>query len=126
MKKQIYMVAILFVSAAAFAETTTQSQNDPNKRCVPNFENGQPAGYKCFDSLPTGNFQKLGLKNGDTIQTIDGQPVNDPQKAMELLNQKPKKLNISRNGNEETVDTNGNTQENANQDQHQSDGSANQ
>ncbi len=54
-------------------------------RAVPNFENGAPAGYKLFQIVPGSIYDKLGLKNGDTIVGVDGQPINDPAKAFELL-----------------------------------------
>jgi general secretion pathway protein C len=54
-------------------------------RAVPHYENGVPAGYKLFQVIPDGFFAKLGLKDQDIICGIDGQPVNDPAKALELL-----------------------------------------
>jgi general secretion pathway protein C len=54
-------------------------------RAVPHYENGVPAGYKLFQVIPDGFFAKLGLKDQDVICGIDGQPVNDPAKALELL-----------------------------------------
>jgi general secretion pathway protein C len=54
-------------------------------RAVPNFENGVPNGYKLFQIVPGSIYDKLGLKNGDTIVGVDGQPINDPAKAFELL-----------------------------------------
>lgn len=54
-------------------------------RAVPNFENGLPAGYKLFQIVPGSIYDKLGLRNGDVIAGMDGQPVNDPGKAFEAL-----------------------------------------
>ncbi len=56
-------------------------------RAVPHYENGAPAGYKLFQVVPDGFFAKLGLKDQDIICGIDGQSVNDPAKALELLGQ---------------------------------------
>lgn len=56
-------------------------------RAVPHYENGVPAGYKLFQVMPDGFFGKLGLKDQDVLCGIDGQPVNDPAKALELLGQ---------------------------------------
>lgn len=56
-------------------------------RAVPNFENGQPAGYKLFQIVPGSIYDKLGLKNGDVIAGVNGDPINDPGKAFELLGQ---------------------------------------
>jgi general secretion pathway protein C len=68
----------------AFADLNTVLQQ---ARAVPHYENGVPAGYKLFQVVPEGLFAKLGLKEQDIICGIDGQPVNDPAKALELLNQ---------------------------------------
>jgi general secretion pathway protein C len=56
-------------------------------RAVPNFENGVPAGYKLFQIVPGSIYDKLGLQNGDVIMGLNGQPINDPGKAFEMLNE---------------------------------------
>jgi len=56
-------------------------------RAVPNFENGMPAGYKLFQIVPGSIYEQLGLQNGDTLMGINGESINDPGKAFELLNQ---------------------------------------
>lgn len=71
-------------------------------RAVPNFENGQPAGYKLFQIVPGSIFDALGLKNGDTIAGLNGAPINDPGKAFEMLGElktaKNLELQIKRDG----------------------------
>lgn len=54
-------------------------------RAVPNFENGQPAGYKLFQIVPGSIYQKLGIQDGDVVCGFDGQPANDPAAAFEKL-----------------------------------------
>ncbi len=54
-------------------------------RAVPNFENGVPNGYKLFQIVPGSIYEKLGLQNGDVITGLNGQTINDPGKAFELL-----------------------------------------
>ena len=49
------------------------------------FENGMPAGYKLFQIVPGSIYDKLGLQNGDTLCGLNGQSINDPGKAFELL-----------------------------------------
>lgn len=56
-------------------------------RAIPNFENGAPAGYKLFQIVPGSIYDKLGLMNGDTLIGLNGEAVNDPGKAFEMLNQ---------------------------------------
>jgi type II secretion system protein C len=71
-------------------------------RAVPNFENGQPAGYKLFQIVPGSIYDKLGLQNGDVIAGFDGQPITDPGKAFEALgnirNTPHLEIQIKRNG----------------------------
>ncbi len=56
-------------------------------RAVPNTENGLPAGYKLFQIVPGSLYDKLGLQNGDVITGLNGQVINDPGKAFEMLNE---------------------------------------
>jgi len=45
-----------------------------------------PSGFKMV-SLEKGSvYERLGLKQGDVIKTINGKPVNNPKDAMELTN----------------------------------------
>lgn len=54
-------------------------------RCVPNFEGGRPAGYRCFQIVPGSIYDKLGMKDNDVIMGINGQPMNDPGQAFAML-----------------------------------------
>ncbi|MCC7442628.1 MAG: hypothetical protein IT285_13410 [Bdellovibrionales bacterium] len=76
-------------------------------RAVPHFENGVPAGYKLFQIVPGSIYDKLGLTNGDVIAGVNGEPMADPSKAFEMLNElkssKHVEINIKRNGKEETL-----------------------
>jgi general secretion pathway protein C len=56
-------------------------------RAIPNTENGVAAGYKLFQIVPGSIYDKLGLKNGDVITGLNGQTINDPGKAFEMLNE---------------------------------------
>ncbi|MBN20627.1 MAG: hypothetical protein CL678_05000 [Bdellovibrionaceae bacterium] len=71
-------------------------------RAIPNLENGQPAGYKLFQIVPGSIYDQIGLKNGDIIEGVDGEEINDPGKAFEMLKQFKEKshieLTIKRNG----------------------------
>ncbi len=75
-------------------------------RAVPNFENGVPNGYKLFQIVPGSIYDKLGLKNGDVIAGLDGQPINDPGKAFEMLNRLKEsshmELQVKRDGRTQT------------------------
>lgn len=54
-------------------------------RCVPNFEGGRPAGYRCFQIEPGSIYELLGMKDNDVICGINGAPVNDPAAAFNML-----------------------------------------
>src|SRR4051812_6909683 len=74
------------------AEEMQKTMNDLNERlsqprAVPHFENGQPAGQQVILPNNGGKYQKLGLKDGDTVTAVDGQPVTDPAHAFKMLHQ---------------------------------------
>ncbi len=54
-------------------------------RAVPHNENGQMVGFKLFSIVPGSIYDQLGLKNGDLLCGVNGEPVNDPAKAMTLV-----------------------------------------
>lgn len=56
-------------------------------RAIPHFENGQPAGYKLIQIVQGSVYEKLGLKNGDILCGVNGENINDPARAFELMNQ---------------------------------------
>ena len=79
-------------------------------RIVPNFKNGKANGFKMFSIRPGSIYSKLGMKNGDVIQKINGYEMNSPDKALEIYQKlrdsssitvdlvrrgKPKSMNIS-------------------------------
>jgi general secretion pathway protein C len=56
-------------------------------RAVPNIENGVASGYKLFQIVPGSIYDKLGLQNGDVVSGLNGNPINDPAKAFEMLSE---------------------------------------
>lgn len=54
-------------------------------RAIPNFENGIPNGYKLIQIVPGSIYEKLGLKNGDVVTRINGDPITDPAKAIQMF-----------------------------------------
>lgn len=54
-------------------------------RAVPHFEGGQSIGFRLFAIRRGSLFDKIGLKNGDIITSINGSPMSDPSKAVSLL-----------------------------------------
>lgn len=55
-------------------------------RMVPNFTpDRQVDGFRIFQIRPGSIFQKLGLRNGDVIQRVNGIKLDDPTKGLELF-----------------------------------------
>ena len=54
-------------------------------RAVPNMKDGAANGFRIFAIRRNSLFQKLGLKNNDVVQRVNGLDLNDPARAMGLL-----------------------------------------
>lgn len=86
-----------------------QALNDLNNRltearAVPNFENGNPTGYKVVQPPKGSTYEKLGLKNGDVIKSANGQPIKDPQHAFQILStSKTTNLEVVRDGAQQNM-----------------------
>jgi general secretion pathway protein C len=55
-------------------------------RALPHFVNGKIDGFAVSEVAPASVFDQLGIQNGDTITSINGQPVTNPMQAMTLMN----------------------------------------
>lgn len=53
-------------------------------RIVPSFKNGKPNGFKLFSIKPGSLYTKIGLRNGDVVQRINGYDMDSPDKALEV------------------------------------------
>ena len=53
-------------------------------RIVPSFQGGKSNGFKLFSIKPDSIYSKLGIKNGDIIQRINGYEMTSPDKALEV------------------------------------------
>ncbi|SRR5579875_478905 len=71
-------------------------------RATPNLRNGKIEGFRLSEIQPGSIFSQLGLQNGDIITEVEGQEVNDPARALEmlsLLRDRPSiSLTVMRNG----------------------------
>ncbi|MGH7822614.1 MAG: type II secretion system protein GspC, partial [Candidatus Binatia bacterium] len=56
-------------------------------RAVPHFQDGKASGFRLFAIRRNSIFEKIGLKNGDIVSSINGNQLSDPARAMELLQQ---------------------------------------
>lgn len=54
-------------------------------RAVPFFQNGKTVGFRVFAIHSGSIFEKIGLKNGDVIQSINGVELTDPTRALALF-----------------------------------------
>jgi len=53
-------------------------------RIVPAVKNGKPDGFKLYAIRPSSVYAKLGLTNGDTLQSINGFELTSADKALEV------------------------------------------
>src|SRR6267378_2986051 len=53
-------------------------------RIVPLLENGVLRGIRVLSISPGSIYRRLGIENGDVIRRINGQPLDDPTKTLEL------------------------------------------
>ncbi|HPH69095.1 MAG TPA: type II secretion system protein GspC [Kofleriaceae bacterium] len=53
-------------------------------RVVPAMKDGKPAGFKLYAIRPDSVYAKLGLSNGDTIDSINGFDLTSAEKALEV------------------------------------------
>jgi len=55
-------------------------------RPQPVFANGVQRGYRVYPGRNRQQFAKLGLQPGDLVLSINGTPLDDPQRGMEIFN----------------------------------------
>ncbi len=61
------------------ANTTVLSTS---ARFVPSVKDGRPNGFKIYAIRPASVFARLGLKNGDTVEEVDGLALDGPDHAI--------------------------------------------
>jgi general secretion pathway protein C len=59
------------------------SQLTTQARLIRSFKNGAPNGYKLFSIEPGSLYSRIGLRNGDNVQSINGYPLTGPDQALE-------------------------------------------
>jgi general secretion pathway protein C len=76
-------------------------------RAVPHFEGGEATGFRLFAIRRGSLFDKIGLKNGDIIRNVNGQVMNDPTRALALLEQmrdaRDLSVAVTRNRKDQTI-----------------------
>jgi general secretion pathway protein C len=80
-------------TAAAVDNIRRLVQQDPNildqvMRTVASYDNaaGKLRGFRAYPGRNRAIFNKLGLKPGDLVTAINGQPLDDPQRSQEVFN----------------------------------------
>ncbi len=76
-------------------------------RVIPYMIGGESKGYRVFAIRPQSIYTKIGLKNGDVIQRVNGVELNSPDKAyylfQQLKNEKKITLDILRRGKKVSI-----------------------
>ncbi len=96
----------------ADAELTEALSNLPRllsqARAVPYFKNGESVGMRLFAIREGSLYQKLGLRNGDIIKTVNNNSLTDPSQALKIFEQLKSERNINvlleRAGEEKTLE----------------------
>ena len=70
-------------------EVVEEATQDMNKlltqaRLAPNFTGGTADGFRIFSIVPNSLFEKVGLRNGDILHSINGVELKDPEKAFQV------------------------------------------
>ncbi|MFH1810871.1 MAG: type II secretion system protein GspC [Pseudomonadota bacterium] len=64
-------------------------------RIVPSFQDGKANGFKLFSIRPGSLYAKIGIKNGDVIQRINGYEISSPDKALEIYTKLKDSKNVT-------------------------------
>ncbi len=76
-------------------------------RMVPYFSAGKADGFRIFAIRPNSLFEKIGLRDGDVLQRINGNELADPARAFELFDrlrsEKQISVDLVRNGAKQTL-----------------------
>ena len=70
-------------------------------------ENGKTGGFRMSEIMPGSLFEKIGLLNGDVIQGVNSQQLDDPGKFFQLYqglkDEKSITIDVLRNGQRQTL-----------------------
>lgn len=64
-------------------------------RALPYMEQGKTVGFRISEIVPGSLYEKIGLQNGDVIQKINSQDVDDPGKFFQMYQGLKEERNIS-------------------------------
>ncbi len=88
------------------ASTENMNQLLTQARALPYTEQGKIVGFRISEIVPGSVYEKLGLQNGDVIQKINAQDVDDPAKFFQMYQNLKEERSVSidliRNGQRQT------------------------
>ncbi len=89
------------------ASTENMSQILTQARALPYQEQGKTVGFKISEIVPGSIYEKIGLQNGDVIQKVNSQDVDDPGKFFQLYqglrNERSISIDLLRGGQRQTL-----------------------
>ena len=77
------------------ASTENINQLLTQARALPYMEQGKTVGFRISEIVPGSLYEKIGLQNGDIIQKINAQEVDDPGKFFQMYQSLKEERNIS-------------------------------
>ena len=76
-------------------------------RIVPYYEGGAAKGFRLQGLKSGGMFSAIGIRNGDVVLSVNGNPIDSPQKALDIyqsmMTQSSVNLTVLRRGKEEQL-----------------------
>lgn len=89
------------------ASTENMSQILTQARALPYQEQGKTIGFKISEIVPGSIYEKIGLQNGDVIEKVNSQDVDDPGKFFQLYqglkNERSISIDLIRGGQRQTL-----------------------
>jgi general secretion pathway protein C len=89
------------------ASTENMNQILTQARALPYMEAGKTIGFRISEIVAGSIYEKIGLKNGDVIQKVNAQDVDDPGKFFQLYQglkeEKSITIDLMRNGQRQTL-----------------------
>jgi general secretion pathway protein C len=89
------------------SSTENLSQVLTQARALPYLEAGKTVGFRISEIVPGSIYDKIGLLNGDVVQRVNSQDVNEPGKFFQLYqglkDQKSISIDLLRNGQRQSL-----------------------
>jgi general secretion pathway protein C len=77
------------------SSTENMNQLLTQARALPYTEQGKTVGFRISEITPGSLYEKIGLQNGDVIQKINSQDVDDPAKFFQMYQNLKEERNVS-------------------------------